>query len=242
MNTLVAGIDGCKGGWIAVEADGGAVTGSSFVLSLGDYLFGPDAPAIIAIDIPIGLTDTGPRECDPIARRLLGQRRSSVFPAPIRPALAARSREEASAISHQIQGKGVGAQAFGIYEKIREVDALLCDHPELRNRVFEIHPELCFAALGAGKMPALPATLAPMIHPKRSGQGFVERLTLIEAFFGPGAFDRIRTQHKNHVADDDILDAIAATWTALRVRSGQAESIPDPPSIDGLGLPMAMWF
>jgi len=147
MELLVAGIDGCKGGWLAVEANAGEVTGTHYVTSLHDYLTGPDAAAIVAIDIPIGLTDVGPRECDPIVRKLIQPRGSSVFPAPIRPALAARTREEASAISQQIQGKGVGAQAFGIYDKIREVDDLLSDRPDLRDRSFEIHPELCFAAL-----------------------------------------------------------------------------------------------
>jgi predicted RNase H-like nuclease len=43
------------------------------------------------IDIPIGLTASGPRSCDLEARRLLGPRRSSVFPAPAREVLRAWS-------------------------------------------------------------------------------------------------------------------------------------------------------
>jgi predicted RNase H-like nuclease len=41
--------------------------------------------AMVAIDIPIGLTETGEaRTCDIEARRLVGLRRSSIFPAPDR--------------------------------------------------------------------------------------------------------------------------------------------------------------
>jgi predicted RNase H-like nuclease len=43
----------------------------------------PDAA--IAIDIPIGLTETGePRLCDVQARRFIDPRKSSIFPAPDR--------------------------------------------------------------------------------------------------------------------------------------------------------------
>ena len=56
--------------------------------SAGELFAQIPAPAVFSIDIPIGLTDSGPRQCDIQARRLLGARRgTSVFPAPIRPAL-----------------------------------------------------------------------------------------------------------------------------------------------------------
>ncbi|MFL5635521.1 MAG: DUF429 domain-containing protein, partial [Gemmatimonadaceae bacterium] len=42
-------------------------------------------------------------------------------------------------------------------------------------------------------------------------------------------------------ADDDILDAFAALWTAERVARGAAITLPhaDPP-MDSVGLPMRM--
>lgn len=49
------------------------------------------AGAITAIDIPIGLPPDRPRHCDITARALLGPRRSSVFPAPVRNVIAADS-------------------------------------------------------------------------------------------------------------------------------------------------------
>ena len=42
-------------------------------------------------------------------------------------------------------------------------------------------------------------------------------------------------------ADDDILDAFAALWTAEHVVRGTAETLPHAePPVDGAGLPMRM--
>ncbi|MGA8247064.1 MAG: DUF429 domain-containing protein, partial [Nocardioides sp.] len=41
-------------------------------------------------------------------------------------------------------------------------------------------------------------------------------------------------------AADDLLDACAAAWTAARVASGVAESLPDPPETFSDGLPAAI--
>jgi predicted RNase H-like nuclease len=43
------------------------------------------------------------------------------------------------------------------------------------------------------------------------------------------------------VADDDILDALAALWTARRIQSGSATRLPSgPEERDAFGLPMQM--
>jgi predicted RNase H-like nuclease len=39
---------------------------------------------------------------------------------------------------------------------------------------------------------------------------------------------------------DDILDAAAVAWSASRIASGQASSLPDPPQT--AGVPIAIWF
>ena len=82
----VYGVDGCWRGWFYVRADGadfdfGVVTQLSELIDAA-----PDGSTVL-VDIPIGLHDDigGPRQCDLVARKLLGQPRgSSVFPAPIR--------------------------------------------------------------------------------------------------------------------------------------------------------------
>ena len=78
-----------------------------------------------AIDIPIGLPESGPRPADVEARRRVGPRRNSVFPAPARAVLGATTYGEACARSRQVGGKAISKQLFNILGKIAEVDALV---------------------------------------------------------------------------------------------------------------------
>jgi len=119
------GVDGCTGGRVAVRRRNDA--GHLQVLrrdTLRELFVLTPAPAIIAVDVPIGLLPVGPRACDEAARRLLGPRRNSVFPAPLRPILGSRTHAEASAIRRSIEDKGMSIQAFGILPKVTEVDGL----------------------------------------------------------------------------------------------------------------------
>src|SRR5437764_4472408 len=132
--TFLAGADGCKGGWIVVYKKVGESTIHSCVVHTIEDLFeSVHDLAVLAIDIPIGLTETGARECDIVARREIGPRRSSVFPAPIRPAIAAATHSEASHISRELQNRGMSKQAFAICSKIRAVDEVLRTFPLLRD-------------------------------------------------------------------------------------------------------------
>ena len=86
---FVAGVDGCKAGWVCFKLyETGAMAVD--VVNVTELLVGrPDGLQALAIDIPIGLMD-GPRACDKAARTKLGTPRgSSVFPPPCRAALAA---------------------------------------------------------------------------------------------------------------------------------------------------------
>src|SRR5690606_31915637 len=118
--------------------------------------------AVLAIDIPIGLTDDGPRPPDVAARALLGPRASSVFPAPVRATLNANSYEDACDLSFAARGKRLSKQSFAILPKIREVDELLRTRSatEFPVPVHEVHPEVSFCYLNDGR---------PMVHPKRTG-------------------------------------------------------------------------
>ena len=141
--------------------------------------------------------------------------------------------QDASDHSFAAHGKRLSKQTFAIIPKIREVDHALRTRIRDAERVREIHPEVSFCVLNDDH---------PMVHPKRTGLGFAERLKLIEALF-PGAFALARRTHARSVAaDDDILDAMAALWTAGRILKSQARAIPDGVvERDGVGLPMAIW-
>lgn len=234
--TYLSGVDGCKAGWIMIRRDlaSGAVVSDVFT-SARQLLDPALACKVVAIDIPIGLSDSGSRRCDQAARKMLGAvRASSVFPAPIRPALDATTRAEADSISRAIQGKGVGAQAFAIYARVRDVDQAVRNTPGAREFVYEIHPEICFWAMNGGKA---------IVESKRKAPGYELRRALIEGHFGSKAVSQVREAHpQTLVADDDMLDAFAALWTAERINSGTAHVIPDPPEIDSLGLRMGIWY
>lgn len=230
--TTIGGVDGCLGGWICVERD--TITGecwADLLTSTAQLLDRGRSLAVLTVDIPIGLADSGPRECDLQARRLLAPKRSSsVFPAPVRAALDGTSYSHACDLSEAACGKRMSRQAHAIMWRIKEVDELLRQDPDLQSRVREIHPEVCFYAWSG----------APMSHAKRSVEGRAERLALVNQHFGM-AFDRLRaTLPRRAVADDDLLDAFAALWTAERIVSATARTIPDRPPEDRFGLRMEM--
>jgi len=72
-----------------------------------------DGPVeVVAIDIPIGLPDAGPRQADDLASAAVGARWPSVFKTLVREALQAPDQVAAIAINRRLAGAGVSAQAF----------------------------------------------------------------------------------------------------------------------------------
>ena len=177
LMAIHCGIDGCANGWLAICRDDSTAQVWWQVLPEFAALLGwMPALNLVAIDIPIGLPDAGPRRCDQESRRLLGSRRSSVFPAPIRPVVESRTYTEANEAGRRAQGKGLSKQAWAIVPKIREVDAALRGDARLGDKVKEVHPELCFTVMNAGQ---------PMAYPKRTQPGQAERTRLLRQQFGP---------------------------------------------------------
>ncbi len=229
--TTIGGVDGCPAGWLLLRQAGSTIH-SQVHESAADLFEAAADCRILMIDIPIGLAEDGPRECDVEARRLLGRRGSSVFPTPVRAALEGRSYAEACALSRARCGKGLSKQTYAILDRIRDVDASLRGSEALRARVREVHPELCFCVWNGSE---------PMQHAKRTAEGARDRKALIAQVFGSEAFGRVRAkQRPGMVADDDILDAFAALWTAGRATRGEAHIVPGVPSRDSYGLPMEM--
>lgn len=226
----IAGADGCKGGWISVQMEIGSGRVRAEIFPTAEAMLQQArSMAVLAIDIPIGLTEAGPRACDLAARRLLGPRASSVFPAPVRAALPARTWAEASALSRTASGKGLSQQSFGILPRIREVDSLLRQNPSLQEICREVHPEVSFCLWNGGE---------PMRFSKKTAEGRAERAALVEGHFG-GALEQIyRVVPRSQAAVDDILDGFAALWTAERCFYGRAGGLPGSTPRDSTGLPM----
>lgn len=232
----VAGVDGCKGGWICAvrETSTGALRFELAATPAALLQLDP-LPKIVCVDIPIGLPEAGRRECDVSARERLGwPRRSSVFPAPIRPSLNSRDREEASRITEAVDGRRVGAQGWALYPKIRAVDELLTTSSAARRRIREVHPEVCFWAWNGGNA---------LREGKQTLAGKKQRLRLAETWLGTGVLTAARCGYSTRqVADDDILDAIAALWTATRIAAGTSETLPRKLHKDATGIPMQIVY
>ncbi len=154
----VAGVDGCRAGWIAVlmRADEPQSHRIMTAPSLAAIADAPEQPAFIAVDMPIGLPERNNgsgRLPEQLIRPLLGARQSSVFAIPSRRAVEAQDYGEACATAAATSEppRKVSRQGFALFPKIREIDALLRARPDLRPRIYEVHPELAFWALNDRK-------------------------------------------------------------------------------------------
>ena len=240
----VAGVDGCKAGWLvsvisAIQVSTAANTSCTYILQdlwvthAFKEVFSRTAQLeLICVDIPIGLSDGDkPRECDLAARGVLhGQRASSVFPAPIRPCLSTNEYKVANAICRKFSSKGLSKQSFALLDKIRQVDDLMT--PALQQRVREIHPEISFWALNSKK---------PIRQNKKTVPGQAQRHRLLQGVFTD--MDSILAQAplRGYVMDD-ALDALAAAWTAAQAVLGKAETLPENPELDSKGLRMEILY
>lgn len=227
---LVTGVDGCRGGWLAVLWDmGSGRTALALVRRWSDLPLA--GGAMTAVDMPIGLSDRGPRSCDIAARRLLPPgRKSSVFPAPGRAMLACADWDQANALGKELDGRGLSRQAWNITAKIKDLDQALdaADQECIR----EAHPELVFARLNAWRP----------VPPKRSAAGRALRVGLLaaaELADVEALFDRVP---RGQAQADDVLDAAACALAARDILAGTATRLPDQPPRDARGLRMEIWY
>jgi predicted RNase H-like nuclease len=223
---VAVGVDACKTGWIAVAVDDMGVLAAHYLPGITSLTATVPDASVVAIDIPIGLPESGRREADLAARSRLGARRNSVFFTPPRAAVEAATHAEATAASVRLTGFGVSQQSFALAPKLREVDKWVRQAPF---PVYEVHPEISFAVLLG----------APASAPKKSWAGMSERRRALER--AGLTLDHIHGDASLRAAVDDMLDATVAAWSARRIARGQALMIPDPAPSGPRGRPVAIW-
>jgi predicted RNase H-like nuclease len=252
MPELLAGVDGCAGGWVVALADGGFTKVTlSEIKTFADLFSQGEAPTIVAVDMPIGLPEeTGPKGRTPerLVRPLLGPRQSSVFSIPSRAAVYAgvdpnepderkrflRACDIARATS--AERKAVAKQGFHIFSKIVDIDSFLQRRRELLDCVYEVHPEVAFWRMNGSK---------PVPEPKKvKGKAYppgieLRRRLLVAAGVPAHAID---IPLPRPVARDDWVDALAGLVVARRLARREAISFPSPPESDRLGIPIAIWI
>lgn len=229
----IGGVDGCKSGWIvALRRIGDSAVTLRLLPKIADVVTLAEKPAMLAIDMPMGLAEIalrGGRDCEKAARKLLRGKASSVFSIPRRAVLFAETHKEASAINRAAgDGVGISIQAFHLLPKLRELDDFIT--PVRQRRLVEAHPELAFALMNGG---------APVLSRKRTAQGRRERIALLKrhGIELPPLNDLPRG-----VAIDDALDAIALTRSAERLYRGEAVRLPGERQRDARGLLMEICY
>src|SRR5262245_989407 len=237
----LAGVDGCRTGWIvALVRTAGDEIRVRVLPRFADVLAAPEAPAVVAVDIPIGVparVGYGGRAAENAVRPLLGARQSSVFSVPSRAALRAEDYRAACTIALATSDppRKVSKQLFMIAPKIREVDACLRADGEAAARVVEVHPEVAFWRFNGGRA---------LDQPKKvSGRCYEPGLTLRRRLLVEGGLPAavVHDVPPKGAGPDDLLDALACAAIARRIHAGVAQSFPHPPPRDAFGLPMAIW-
>jgi len=230
-----AGIDGCKAGWILTTFDENPEyriieSDENFISALREF-------DRVFIDMPIGLEDENyTRECDRELRKVLGAEYApSVFSPPIRPALHAPSYVEANMQSYEYTEKKLTVQAWNITPKIRLLDRVLSEHEDLRESVFESHPELIFMNLNGGMIYQKKNTKKGLRH--RLGL-IVDREKVADDFFR----DIKEEFRRNQVDEDDIVDSMALALAAKGSVEKGIKTIPKDPPVDSEGLRMAIHY
>ncbi len=224
----VLGVDACPGGWVGVliSPDGRpSVYVAASITDLIALVRESADPAVVAIDIPIGLPDSSGRRADSEARRELVGKGSSIFSTLTRAAYEADTYERARAANVSATGgTSASAQAYALRVKILEVDAWVRSGPGAE--VIEVHPELSFARM----------TGSPVLARKKDEAGVRARREALEdqglvapAWFRGAGF-----------GEDDLLDACAAAWSAVRHHRGASESFPAEPEVFSDGIAAAI--
>jgi len=249
--TDIAGVDGCKAGWIAVIQRPAGQPEARVYQAFAELVASLGEKAVIAVDMPIGLpgfTKHGGRGPEVLVRRLLGERQSSVFSIPSRAAVYACDEDfttverwyEAHRIASDVARatsqppRGISIQAFGIFSRIRELDRLLRFRNDLCGRVIESHPEVAFWQLNGGRPMALPKKVKSRVNPA----GMEERRDLLTRFGLPQAF--LAGPPPRGAGEDDFLDASAMLLVAARHARGETRCFPDPPGRDPHCIPVAI--
>lgn len=236
----LAGVDGCRAGWIAwIRTAGSSAPDLRIYSRFADLVEDLGSDAVIAVDMPIGLPERieGPgRGPEQAIRPFLGARQSSVFSIPARAAVEARSYGEACARALETSDppKKVSKQAFYLFPRILEIDQVLQADEGLRPRVVECHPEFSFCRLNNGLAIQTPKKIKGKVNP----EGIAERVAVLARHrFDPRSFEN---DPPRGAGMDDVIDAAVNLVMAGRHAAGLTSTFPAHPASDRHGIPIAI--
>ncbi len=223
---IVAGIDGCKQGWIMIKYDQ-----TKYSFGVYDYIeplieAHPDLQRIL-IDMPIGLSSLShPRTIEQKLRGELIPRQATVFNPPCRAALSAANYEAAKLKNIAVEGKSLSIQSYFIQAKIKEIDEFLV-HKSPQLDILESHPEFCFKYLNAAEK--------VILSKKATAAGAQERLALLKNYdqrLEKLYHDILAQTLRKQVKKDDILDAMCLVLVNQLAGESQLHYLQDENSED----------
>jgi predicted RNase H-like nuclease len=218
--------------WIAVAYTADGYDHTTVVDGVGElWTRYEGAAARIAVDVPIGLESAAaPRPNERAARELLGERRNTVVPAPVREAARKQRYRTAARVHERKTGRELSKQAFERAHLASAMDDFLVTIDEAQPIFVEAHPELCYLAF-AGE---------PMGHPSDVSAGYAERMRTLAEFdldAPPTVQSVAEATAGSAVPIPAVIDAVALGLT-LRPGAGELRSLPVDPPTDEEGLPI----
>ena len=132
--------------------------------------------------------------------------------------------------------RGVSIQAFGIFSKIREIDALLRAGPTFGRRVIESHPEVAFWRLNGGQaMRAAEEDQGPGQSGRHGGAQHA-------ALRGAALLRRLSWTSRRRAVRQPTTSSTPARCCSIAARHARGETrpFPDPPGVDAHGIPVAI--
>lgn len=234
---LYVGVVWSEGSWLAVGFGPDGFDHATVFDGIGDCWARYEEEARrILVDVPVGLVDSGDpeRECDALARSVLGPRSVAVLTPPVREATRKRRYSTGNRVHERKSGESLAKAAFAMRDGIAMVDELLQEIPEAAAVVRAAHPELCFRAFAD----------EPLEHPRETAGGYAERMrTLVhhDRDAAPTVQKAAESTDGAPVTVADVLDAVALAYTA-RPGTGTLRTLPAEPPTDAKGLPMELVY
>jgi 8-oxo-dGTP diphosphatase len=231
---IVAGIDGCKKGWIMIKSSNGNYSFGVYK-NIFDMVADNEDLDRVLIDMPIGLSSKkNQRTVERKLRIELKNRASTVFNPPCREAVYQKDYDSARLKNIKIEGKSLSIQSYNITNKIKELDVLLAVNHKFE--IIESHPELCFKYLNNGEV---------VLTKKSKKNGLEERKNILFRYdkklkylFNLAENNSLRKD----VARDDIADAICLCLVNKLGNKNDLSFIEDDYKVDEKGIKMRIAY
>jgi predicted RNase H-like nuclease len=237
MADTFVGVDWSGGSWLGVAFDAAGFDHAAVFEEVGElWQRYEETASLILVDIPIGLLGSGSeeRQCDELAREILGAGRDTVVTPPVREAARKRRYPVAKRVNERKAGQPLSRRAFEMSDGISAVDSLLRNVPEAKATFRGSHPEVCFRAFAGD----------PLEHPKATAAGYAERMRTLANFDAdapPAVQAAAEATAGAEVDVEDVLDAVVLAYTGSP-GPGSLRTLPPDPPLDPAGLPMEIVY